>query len=92
MPGAGAELFRLGLKTNAGGRVQNPALPRFIQFAQGHTTLAAQIFGQVARRIIFQPQAEFGDGRIKRIAKGKLGGGRLEFRLQLRHVPARLKA
>jgi hypothetical protein len=49
MPGAGAKLFRLGLKTNAGGRVQNPALPRFIQFAQGHATLAAQIFGQDAR-------------------------------------------
>jgi hypothetical protein len=83
VPGAGAELFRLGLKTNAGGGVQNPALPRFIQFAQRHATLAAPIFRQGARWIIFQPQAEFGNGRIESIAQGQTrrrSGS--EFRLQ----------
>jgi len=87
VPGAGAELFRLAWKRTRGGGVQNPALPRFIQFAQGHAALAAQFFGQVARRIIFQPQAQFGDGGIESIAQGQTcwrSGS--EFRLQATFV------
>ena len=63
--------------------LQNFALPHFIQFAQDHATLAAQIFGQDARRIIFQPQAEFGEGRVQFVAHGECRRRRLEFKLQL---------
>src|SRR5437867_1776256 len=69
--GAGLEPSGLALETNMGGLVEQVAQRVSTEVAQGRTALATQLLRQRLRSLTAQPQAQFTQRRIQRLAQSQ---------------------